>query len=390
MPGWNRAATSARSFSRFPDLGDLSPLIFGLAALSLGLSAWAICRDRPLDWRFAIPAPLPDTASPRFETLFEYRPTRGQAHAPAIMLRDTGFAVLWFEGSAEAQPDVDIHGVEITRHAGGWQVSDPAPILTRTALAHAFRPRQLVVTLGNTIENEGAHGHLYTTTVSVGGWAMAAVADVAMGRTGPTTARKLNLSPLLNRSFLVKSPMLAYADRSLALPAYFEMGPTYGALIRLDARGRVRDQRRMRARGAKMIQPMIVPLDETRAIALLRDFDRSNALWLSRTEDGGRTWSEAIRTDRLNPSAPVAALALGNNRILMAANDDASAPDALILSLSVDEGTTWRRLHRFTAAGALRYPMLRRVGDDIVLTYSTGGKQGITVHLFNAAWVGAQ
>lgn len=368
-------------------MGGLPLLILGLAALSLGLSAWAIRRDRPLDWRFAPATPLPDTAPPRFETLFEYRPARGQAHAPAIVLRDTGFAVLWFEGSAEAQPDVNIHGVEITRTAEGWQVSDPAPVLTRGALARAFTPRQLVVTLGNTIENEGVPGHLYTTAVSVGGWAMAAIADVAMSQTGPTTARKLNLSPLLNRSFLVKSPMLTYADGSPALPGYFEMGPTYGALIRLDARGRVRDQRRLQAHGAKMIQPMIVPLDESRAIALLRDFDRSNALWLSRTDDGGRTWSEATRTDRHNPSAPVAALGFGNGRILMAANDDAHTPDALVLSLSEDEGATWRRLHRLTGAGALRYPMLRRIGDDIALTYSTGGKQGITAHLFNAAWV---
>ncbi|MGI3209614.1 exo-alpha-sialidase [Roseovarius tibetensis] len=365
--------------------------ILGLALSSVVISAVAIRRDAPLDWRFAAIAPLPTGAQPRFETVFDHTVDTGQAHAPAIVLRENGFGLVWFTGSAEAQPGVDIHGVDVTRQADGWDVTDPAPVVTCRDLARAFAPRQLVVTLGNTIENQGRSGGLYVTAVSVGGWAMAAIADVTMGgQGGPHHARKLNLSPLLNRSFLVKSPMIAYADGSHGLPAYFEMGPTYGALVRFDTQGRVRDQRRMRGLGAKVIQPMIVPLDATRAVALLRDFDHSGVLWLSRTEDGGRTWSTATRTDRPNPGAPVAALSLGDGRLLMAANDDPAAPNDLVLSLSRDSGETWRALHRFTGDGALRYPMLRQVGDDLVLAYSTGGKRGITAHVFNAAWISVQ
>jgi hypothetical protein len=216
--------------------------------------------------------------------VLDYRPSTGQAHAPAILPREGGMSVLWFEGSAEAQPDVDIRGVDLIRHADGWQVSDSAPRLTRTALGRALQPRQLVVTLA-------APGRLFATVVSVGGWAMAVIADVTLSRTGPVTARKLDLSPILGRSFLMKSPMLAYADGSHALPAYFEMGPTFGALVRFDASGRVRDRRWMRSRHAKVIQPMIVPLDAQRALAFLRDFDRSGTLWLCRSADGGQSWS---------------------------------------------------------------------------------------------------
>ncbi|MDA3856924.1 MAG: exo-alpha-sialidase [Roseovarius sp.] len=364
--------------------------ILALAGLSLCLSLWAIRRDVPLNWRFARPEALPDGGAPRFETLLEYTTPEGQAHAPAIVQGRDGFSVIWFQGAAEAKPDVDIFAVHFTRESDGWQASEPARHLTREALARAFEPRQLVVTLGNTIQNDAAAGHLYTTVVSVGGWAMAAIADVAMGANGPFRADKLNLSPILNRSFLVKSPMLAYADGSHALPAYFEMGAAYGALVRFDARGRVRDQRRISGTGVKPIQPMIVPLDATRALAFLRNFDRSGTLWSSRTTDGGQSWSRAEALEIANPGAPVAALSLGNGRILMAMNDDADAPDVLRLALSEDEGASWRHLHRFKGEGALRYPMFARVGDDIALTYSTGGKGGIRVHLFNAAWVAAQ
>ncbi|SLN60533.1 hypothetical protein ROG8370_02786 [Roseovarius gaetbuli] len=364
--------------------------ILALAGLSLCLSLWAIRRDVPLNWRFALPEALPEVGAPRFETVLDYTAPEGQAHAPAIIQGPVGFSVIWFQGSAEAQPDVDIFASHVTRDGDGWQASAPERHLTRGALADAFEPRQLVVTLGNTIQNDAAPGHLYTTAVSVGGWAMAAIAGVAMGARGPVRASKLNLSPILNRSFLVKSPMVAYGDGSHALPTYFEMGSTYGALVRFDPRGRVRDQRRMTGTGVKPIQPMIVPLDATRALAFLRDFDRSGTLWLSRTSDGGQSWSRAEALEIANPSAPVAALSLGEGRILVAMNDDADHPDVLRLVLSGDEGATWHEVYRFTGEGALRYPMLRRVGDDIALAYSTGGKGGIRVHVFNGPWVAAQ
>jgi len=371
-------------------LGATQLAILALAALSLVLSVVAIRRDSPLCWRFASPEPLPATGGGQFRTVLDHRPETGQAHAPAIVPQENGVAVLWFQGSAEAQPDVDIWGVDLRRRNGTWQVSDPAPRLTREALGRAMEPRQLVVTLGNTIAHDGKAGHLLATVVSVGGWAMAAIADVAMARAGPVTARKLDLSPILNRSFLVKSPMLACEDGNHALPAYFEMGPTFGALIRFDETGRVRDRRWMRSRPAKAIQPMIVPLDTRRALAFLRDFDRSGRLWLSRSVDGGQSWSAPEQTDRPNPSAPVAALALGCGRILMAANDDAASPDALVLSVSEDEGASWREVHRLTGPGALRYPMLRRTEDEIVLAHSTGGKRGIAAHVFDAGWLAAR
>ncbi|WP_166434066.1 exo-alpha-sialidase [Roseovarius spongiae] len=363
--------------------------ILALAALSVGLGAWTVRRDAPPAWRFAAPVPLVAEGAPAFDTVLDYTAPAGQAHSPGVALGEGGFDILWFEGSQEAQADVDIFAASVTRGDGGWRVGAPRRRVTRAALGAAMEPPQLVVTLGNTIENENASGALYTTAVSVGGWAMASVADVRMGPEGPLGARKLNLSPLLNRSHLVKSPMVEYADGSHALPAYFEMGQMHGVLVRLDARGRVRDAARMDAPGLQPIQPMIVPQDATRAVAFLRDFDAARGrLLISRTTDGGRTWSRVRQTDIPSPSAPVAALSLGGARILAAMNDDPDAPGDLRLSLSEDAGETWRVLHRFRAdEGALRYPMLRRLKDDsIVLAYSKGTKRGITAHVFNAAW----
>ncbi len=356
-----------------------------LAGVSVALSLWAIARDRPLEWRFAVPEPVAPEGAPFFGTVLNYAPESGQAHSPGIVVEEGGFRVLWFEGSAEAQADVDVLGARFEPVDGVWQQTETGPYLTRAGLSKAMEPAQIVVTLGNTIENEARPGGLWATVASVGGWAMASIVDVA--RDGP--ARRLDLSPVLGRSNLVKSPMVAFADGSMGLPAYFEMGSTFGLLARFDENGRVRDTRRMAGWG-KPIQPMIVPLSQTRAVAFLRDFEQSKKLLVSRTEDGGQSWSPVAPREVFNPSSPVAALALGDGRILMAMNDLEDAPDVLRLVLSEDEGESWRELGCFEEAGALRYPMLRRLGSgEIVLSYSKGTKRGVMVHVFNQAWVEA-
>ncbi|MGK7752917.1 MULTISPECIES: exo-alpha-sialidase [unclassified Roseovarius] len=372
-------------------MGAAQVVILCLMALSIGLSAWAVARDVPPVWRFAVPERVPETGVPRFETVFAYDVAAGQAHSASVVVTGDGFDVLWFEGSQEAQADVDIHGAAVRRGPEGWQVAGRDVRITRGALGEAMEPAQLVVTLGNTVENERVPGRVFATVVSVGGWAMASVADVEMGAGGPVAARKLNLSPFLNRSHLVKAPMVAFADGSVGLPAYFEMGAAHGVLVRFGPGGRVRDTARMAGEG-QPIQPMIVPLGEDRAVAWLRDFAPSGKLLVSHTENGGRTWSEVVPSDMPNPSAPVAALALGGGRILMAANDDPDGGDRLRLLLSEDEGDNWRVLRELAPNGAgARYPMLRRLeGGEIALAYSVGNKTGVRAHVLNGAWVAAQ
>ncbi len=373
-------------------MGAASLFICLLALVSLGLSGIALSRDTPLDWRFAVPQIAASEDAPRFDSLLDYTAPKGQAHSPAILLDGQGFSIAWFEGSAEAQADVDIYAVHFAQQDGAWEAGEGTALITRRALGQAFDPRQLVVTLGNMVQNDAETGAIYATVVSVGGWAMASVADLRMEAGQVATARKLNLSPFLNRSHLVKSPMVAYRDGSPGLPAYFEMGGAHGTLVRLAPDGRVRDTRRIDGPGVKPIQPMIVPLDDTRAVAFLRDFDPSHVLWVSHTEDGGQSWSTVVPTDIPNPSAPVAALALRDGRLLMVMNHDAAGADRLRLAVSDDAGASWAVIHTLEDDGGdARYPMLRRLPQgDILLAYSHATKRGIRAAIFNDAWVEVQ
>lgn len=372
-------------------------ILTGLALASLGLTGLAWMRDRQPDWRFQPPAPLPENGPPRFETLFDFSVETGQAHSPAIRLNDEGFTLLWFQGSQEARADIEIHGQSFTDQGKSWQPSGaPGPVLTSKTVGDAFEPDQLVVTMGNVVQDDANRNDLFATVVSLGGWAMSSVARITMSKDRPQHVEKLSLSPLLGRSQLVKSPMVAYADGSHGLPAYYEVNHVFSEMVRFDAHGRVRDKRRMTS-GPKVIQPMVVPLDETRAIALMRNYiNAMKGQMILETGDGGRTWGERPSCGLPNPGAPVAALNLGDGRILIAFNDDEERADLFRLAISEDEGHSWRRIHTLEDGNgdpeqACRYPMMRALPcGDILLTYSVNSKRGVRAHLFNRAWVDVQ
>ena len=252
------------------------------------------------------------------------------------------------------------------------------------------------MTLGNTIENPSQPDTLLATVVSLGGWAMASIAKVRLGPHLPEQAQKLALSPILNRSHLVKSPMVRFADGDMALPVYFEMGNAFSEIARLDPQGRVRAKVRI-PQAFRAIQPMVVPLSDSSALALMRNFDpASDRLLASWTEDGGRTWSRARPLDLPNPNAPVAALRLSDGRLLMAYNNHATRADTMMLALSTDAGRSWQDIrlledHGADADSAVRYPMMHRLASgEILLVYSHSAKRGIRALLFNEAWVDAQ
>lgn len=357
------------------------------AAVVLAGAGFAL-RPAPV-WQFAVPQVPVDNRAPAFETVFDYDSPVGTAHAAAIKLTAVGFDVIWFDGLRESSNDVEIFQAQFSEDQNGWHVSKPEAVLSRQSASAVMHPRQTVLTLGNVIEHEGHPDALLATIVSVGGWAMASIAHVDMVDNAPVRAEKLNLSPLLNRSFLVKSSMIGFADGDSGLPAYYELGNAFGALVRLNAQGRVVGLRRM-AGGVRSIQPSIVVKDPLNAVAFLRNFDlESDRLLASWTTDGGHSWSAPSPLDLPNPNAPVAALRLPDGQILMVFNDDAIKSDVLRFALSQDDGRTWQRKAALESRGGdARYPAMRYLPDGrIALTYSVDGKTGIRVHVFTQRWV---
>ncbi|SPH20849.1 hypothetical protein ASD8599_01591 [Ascidiaceihabitans donghaensis] len=357
-------------------------------AVSVGLGLFHAATAPALNWAFDVSTPVIQTGDrPKFETVFEYTSPVGTAHAPAIQMQPDGFAVFWFDGLRESHNEVIIKTADFTRNdAGGWDAAPAKKLFNKEQLAAVTHPPQKILTLGNTIQQGTTDNTFLATIVSVGGWAAASIAQVQMQGDDPAEVRKLSLSPFLNRSHLVRAPTVPYADGSVAIPAYLELGNALGDFVRVDDAGFVRDKRRM-THGRFAIQPMVVPFDADNAVALMRNFDddtdRLIATW---TKDGGRHWSAPELLDLPNPNAPVAAVSLGPQTLVMAYNE---TPSILHLAVSQDQGRTWDTVHTLEQGGGdVRYPAMALLPDgDVLLTYSTGSKKSIKAVVFNAAWV---
>lgn len=365
------------------------PVTVLAGGLSLLLSAYAVATTPVPIWRFAEATVPKSDAAPFFRTILTYAPNSGTAHSPAIAMERDGFSILWFQGSEEGARDVTIQTTRFTRDGAGFTQGPIVAMLSPASLSRAIVPDQSVLALGNTIQADPDRPSRYLSTiVSFGGWAAASIASVEMAGGQAVSARKLNLSPILNRSHLVRNPVKAFADGDRLLPAYFEMGTSFGEIVRLSADGRVRDKRRIGARRVGN-QPEIIVLGPTDAIALERNFDRKNVLYISRTADGGQSWSDPEPSGLPNPNSPVAALRLSDGSILLAFNDSPTDRSILRLARSTDGGKSWTRIKTLenTSGQAVRYPAFAQTGGgEVVLTYSIGSKSGIKAVAFNEAW----
>ena len=373
----------------FPGRRRLRGALFVLALVLALVSTWL--RPEP-PWEFAYREPVRaggDIAL--FRTVLDLSGDGRTMHSPAILRADPP-AIMWFEGSKEAARDVEI--VSVTLEGGQYRPSAPAPVLSAASMTRAMRPRQAVLVLGNTIQAvPGKRDELLATVVSAGGWAAASIAPVRLENGRPVWARKLALSPLLNRSQLVRNAVIRFANGDIGVPAYFEMAARFGELVRLDGELRVRAKARI-GQGVAAIQPAIVVLGPKTAVALMRPFGALRRVFRSETRDGGRTWTTpAPLMDLPNPGAPVAAIALEGGRILMAFNDGEGQADNLTLAVSDDAGLSWKRLVQVETPGretpaVYRYPDLARLADGrFLLTYSTFAKGGIRARVFNRAWL---
>lgn len=294
--------------------------------------------DQALSWSFAPPELITSEAqSASFETVFDYSAGEGIAHSAAIRMKQDAVGILWFDGSREGAQDVVLKERDIRFKEGAWIVGDVGVLTNRRALTQHMDPPQAVLKLGNTIQFGESTDKLLATVVSLGGWAAASIAMVDTAE-GEERVHKLPLSPFINRSHLVRTPMVPYTDGSFGLPAYLELGNAFGEWVRMDSHGKVRDKRRM-SQGRFGIQPMVVPLDAQNAVALMRNFERGGdrliATW---TTDGGQSWSPAEHLDPANPNAPVAAIRLAEGRLLMAYNDQPDQANSLSLAISEDKG----------------------------------------------------
>ena len=261
-------------------------------------------------------------------------------HAPSITaLPDGALMAVWFAGSREGAADVQIRSSRFDP-AEGW--GDEQVLVTREMTRRALgKP---IRKLGNPVIALAPDQRLWLfyVSVSLGGWAGSAINSMVSDDFGNTWSepRQLVTSPFTNISTLVRSAPVFHLDGSIGLPVYHEFLGKFPEYLYLSAEGKVRDKFRI-ADGTNSLQPTVVPLSETRAVALLRYAGQRGHALAAVTNDGGRTWSEERAVAAFNPNSSLAAVRSHRNTLLVAQNNLIDGRFRLSLDESTPSLSTW-------------------------------------------------
>ncbi|MDI9334185.1 MAG: exo-alpha-sialidase [Cytophagales bacterium] len=307
--------------------------------------------------------------------------------------------VFWFAGSRESGPDVEIVMSEFANQA--W--TNPVVVVNRHT---AFRELGLggwIRRLGNPVAWTDTQGrtHLYVVATGLGGWSASRILHLVQQPPSTTAVRAgqsevlpfkpqgfLQLSPFFNLSVLVRGAPVPTQDGGVLLPAYFEVGIKYPLAIRLDANGELvqsRDAVTRMAGNLASLQPSVVPISQSHAIAYLRDGSDKQRLRFVQTIDGGKSWSDVQDADAvINPDASAVALRVGKGdgatgRTLLIHNPQTSGRHRLVIDGSQDGLHHWKKLATLeyeperldgVRFNEYSYPSAVVIGSQLHVTYT--------------------
>lgn len=144
------------------------------------------------------------------------------------------------------------------------------------------------------------------------------------------------------------------------------------------------------------IQPSVVRKKDGALVAYMRDNGPPpKRIHISTSKDNGMSWTPAEDTSLPNPGVSVEAIALRDGRWIIVYNDLERGRNSLAVSMSDDEGATWKWMRHLEhqTEGQYHYPSVIQAADGSVhVTYSYFAKQGKAIKhaRFQPDWVTAR
>jgi predicted neuraminidase len=143
------------------------------------------------------------------------------------------------------------------------------------------------------------------------------------------------------------------------------------------------------------IQPSLVRKNDGVLVAFMRDNGPHKKIRLSTSRDDGVSWSPVIDSIFPNPGAGIEAIRLANGHWVLIYNDSQRGRHALAVSVSDDEGLTWKTTRHLEQAapggGQFHYPSIIQSSDGSMhATYTsrlTGQGSTIMHAHFDEAWL---
>jgi predicted neuraminidase len=301
----------------------------------------------------------PTGTAVKTEFIFDQAPF-AQCHASTIAETRGGLIAAWFGGTSEGQPDV---GIWLSKHDGrAWS----APV----KVANGVQPDGKRFPCWNPVLHQAGKGDLllfYKVGPSPSHW-------WGMMMASPDGGASWSASRRLPDGILgpVKNHPLALADGTLLCGSSTEDGGWRVHFERTSDRGASWEKTAPinDGREAGLIQPALLRLAGSSIAALMRS--TKGWIYVSRSDDAGRTWARPLPTDLPNPNSGIDAVTLRDGRHVLVFNPLERGRDRLSAAVSGD-GVRW------TTALALEnepgqefsYPAVIQAADGTIhITYT--------------------
>ena len=370
-------------------MGAIPKIVVITAAMALVLlTTWS---DKRAPTRYEVPMAVKQADEPVFASHWVSRGETREAHSANIGLRENAPFTVWYGGTEEGHADVALFFSSFDGKT--WS---PATRITDRAQTEAGLDRY-IRKIGNPATHvwpDGSIG-LFYVAVSVGGWGASTI-NYMESRDGGSTwnqPKRIVTSPFLNISTLVRTQPVVHQDGTIELPVYHEFIGKFAESLHLDRDIKVLEKRRI-SWGQDALQPAVVAVAETEALALLRHaVDENGRVLLSLSNDTGLSWSSPTALSLPNPNAAVAALNLGDGQILMALNDTEDGRHKLSLARS-SPGNDWRIIRVLEEESAIAdpdfefsYPSMIRDEAGLIHLVYTWNQKRIKHVVFNEGWL---
>jgi predicted neuraminidase len=144
--------------------------------------------------------------------------------------------------------------------------------------------------------------------------------------------------------------------------------------------------------GFGSIQPAVLRRDDGTLAAYMRENGPRDRIRVSESSDDGLTWGPVGETDLPNPGSGLDGVRLDNGHWVLIYNDTTDGRNSLAVSLSDDEGRTWkwtRHLEKHES-GSYHYPAIIQGQEGTihaVYSYFVEGGKSMKHAAFREAWI---
>ncbi|MGB9623497.1 MAG: sialidase family protein [Phycisphaerae bacterium] len=144
--------------------------------------------------------------------------------------------------------------------------------------------------------------------------------------------------------------------------------------------------------GCGSIQPTVLRRKDGTLVAYMRENGPLKRIRVAESGDDGVTWGPVGVIGLPNPGAGIDGVRLANGHWVLVYNDTTEGRNSLAVSLSLDEGRTWKPTRHLEhhATGSYHYPAVIQAHDSrIHVVYSVFVEGGTSIRhaVFDEAWI---